>query len=421
MASLGPLLVMLLPFLLPGQPTTQPTSPQAMVAHVPKTAQYVAVLDTSTLLPHIFSTTNKLANHPFMQNNLRIRQMVMRGLFMVKMQRKQWQQDLGFDPIKAIKYVTVAAQMDARGRRPKAILMIGGSFAPGKLIGKMAQMLSIPRSALQQKGNFNYLSTPRGPAFGWFAKGPIFVGNKRDLLAFAAAGELAPKKPQAGSAAAHLVQQFQTNSLLAVSLTPSQAQIRRALRRTPQTIKAMFGTMQNVHFSIQYKGSTLAISNNDAAALAKYVGLMRGLGMLSLSGDYATRGILQIIDTMLDPNDTSLPREIRQFAKHKGTLLPMIRKKMGKNPITFTVGQNGQAAQLKLQGNQGIGMGVILAALGGIGYLTNSRSAMISPAMPPVQKQVRPYRSNSTRPNRAKTAPAPAPVRVAPTSKPSKP
>lgn len=382
MLSMGPMLLFILPYLLPAQPAAKPVPAQQMVQYLPSQCQAVATVDLSTMLPHVLKQVKRLQKHPAMKKSFYMRMMLNNALGVIKGQRARFKSALGIDPVKAVKYVSLCAyrRSSKRYASNQLLVVVGGTFDSGKMATQLANMISLPSSALRKIGSFSYWRGGyRGPSVGWFPKGPLFFGKDKVLRQFIKNKMLTVGKPAEGSAAANLVKYHNKNAIISLSVKMNSVYKKILMRGAPGPLRTLAKDMKALQLGFLYRGLTMEWANDDADVRKRYVKILRGFGLLGVAGDLASKALLDFVDALLDPKAKGIPPRARQLLAYKDEFIKAMRKSVGGKRATFQVSEGKGSVKLKLKGNPILGL-LTTGVLGGVGFFFSPRRVRTMPS-----------------------------------------
>lgn len=395
MTTMSPILLLLMPFLLPSQPTVQPTPAQAMYSHVPRQASFVLGLDTSSLLPHLLHTAQTITQHPAVRKNPHTRRMIARGWSMFTMQHARFSKMLGYDPTKAIKSVTLSITDIPKSRKKRILVAIYGTFPRRSTLQILARIFNSSQKTPQRMGDFTYISFQRGRNWvGGFSKGPLFMGPKKDLLHFLKTGELEPKKHNAQSVVGQIIQTHK-RSLLSVGVEFSKfPKLYRKMRRIPlSTVRTLVQKTRSIHLNLGYKQSHIVAQSTDPQARKTLSQLMKSTALFATSGVLAGRGLLTMLDALISTRDQRmLPMPIRLIVEHKKEIFKALYQKMGTQVPTHTIRQTARQVHLMLRGSTSVSTLLlpILMAGGYFSFLKTRPRRVRSIPLPHTRRSRRP-------------------------------
>ncbi len=419
-------------FLLPAKPVGPATSGQEIFRYIPASSNLVLQIDVRSIKKQFDTSLANLSQQPFIAQNPMMKMLYSRMDMMLKQGIQRMERQVKVVKIDQIRYVTVGLSFKRRFRKPSLMVAVHGELNQ-KMIDQFAANQRAKFTQSNAHGISFYKSARRSrPVLGWTPAGQIL------LMTPDVAKELEEQGPapaSAGSLKARVINNYKPKHAVVVA-TRTSAALRREFRRVPPMIRMLAEDLTGLYATAWGGGSKVKVWGSNPRTVKRYGLILKGFGQMSVAGDYFRRGLIDVIDGVVDQGGAPIRNPmISSIMQFKPAILNYLRGMYGQATLSYSVGTSTKASSLTFNGNGGA-MVPMVGVLAGVGLFVNtsrrsqrafrSRPSTVSPSR---RYRRRRYRRPTQVPvpvqpkkDAAKVVPAPAarPEKKAPTTRSSK-
>lgn len=396
MAGMGIWEIFMMLFLLgaPGAPYGHPAPAATVFGRVPDGAAVVVAVDVASLAQGIDKRIDKLLNMSFVKKSP-VLKMAATALEASRQMMLEKVRQIGVDPLKDIRYLTVAFRPPVDGRA-RVLIVAGGKFPPG-ILDNLAKL-----SGSKKDGDLLIIEDdPNNQTVLAKADAKTLVFGNRTWVEQARSG----KKKNHDKTLRKLLKGFSRSTYFMLAFKPD-ASIRAEWNEADPMARPLLDHLRALSVRFGYKNEMIDVVTDDPKFVDIYKGLLDGLGQMAMAGWQFTSGTLAVGEAYLGSLEkvaefgADLPPEGRQVLRVLIDRRREIRKLLqglllGKKTSARALGLKRQRiARLVISGHGASSMMFLGAMLGGVFWAVKSEpneappvkapAAVAKPLAPPV-------------------------------------
>lgn len=394
------------------KPNPKAPAADAALAYAVDDADVVVHVDLQPTVIDNYPTWQKLADDPLIKQNAELAAGLRVAQTQVEGGRAMVKNLIGIDLTTDLTSLTGFARMRGPGV-PDFVVVVRGKFA-----ADLPQRLVQPMGGKPETIDGRVAgATPDGMLIGLTKDGTLLAGQ-RALVAPRLADAWKPAPRAKGSAWAQIATVLDQRPFFVLASKPSAA----AATALAAQVKASFGreliaqhTLAIV--SASATGVGWVYQAKDAAFAARIKLASEGWIELMRAAHLAPRGMAELAVAAL-PSYAGTSPELDDAIKHKDQILAAVNELTGDGKFTATVTQKGSLVTVTTKGRRltdvlPVGVAVGLGALGSMAFTGQPKSAVATPARPPMIAP--PVRPTTPKPTTPRPTPRPAPRPTSPT------
>lgn len=353
------LLFYLLSFLTPLKPGSPAPPAQVVYKHTLAESNVILSTHLRPFADGFFDRLEAFGQEEFIKNNPGFSRAYATSLEQIKKAFDEFSQNSGIDPLKDIHFMTLS--MYATERKPHILIALGGKFNE-KQCAMLAKWMNLQGPTTQQNGYTVHQSTSK-----W--RRQVLALSPDGQLLFSERDTLQKYLIRANDGlglVARMAQQQRPGDLFSFGFDPHSGEMPKIFPKLPGTIRDLLAGWKTIHLSTQIQQADINVWTTGGQALRRTTSLMRGIEAFAKAGDLSVRGMLNLLDGLLEDDSSKLPPSpFGAIFQHKKALLRILREQFGTSPLASSLRSSSkESVHLTLQGRLSSNI-AILVSFGG--------------------------------------------------------